>query len=325
MVLKAPVGPREKGVLLVQFSEVIGALPGRVDLEVLNQSYRLVLEPSWSGYCDPAILQYARLADHTVVLAAETHDYDFLQGAGSTLVPVAIGPCDWVDPRVAEPHLGLPKQFDLVLNSNWAPWKRHFVLFEALRRLPRSLQVALIGVPWNNGSAEGIREIARYYGVEDRLTFFEGIPYQEVMRVTSQSRVAALLSRKEGSNRSLSEALFCDVPAILIDEHVGGIRKNVNAATGLIVPEADLARGITQLLAQAPNLQPRAWALNNVSCIRTTERLNTVLKDIALRAGEEWTTDIVVHSNSPEARYYAPEHAAALADANNAVALSLSR
>jgi Glycosyl transferases group 1 len=303
-VLKPYVGPGERGVIHLKFSEVISAFPKSADMACISKYYRLVLEPSWTGLCDPGILQYARHAPGTIVMAPDSTDYEFLAGLDGKLVPVNLGPCDWVDPRVPESYLGSRKAYDIVVNANWAAWKRHQVLFAALRELPRTLKVALIGGSLDGGTLERIFRIARYYGVEKQLIAFQFIPFTEVMRVVSSSRCAVLLSLKEGANRALSEAMFCDVPVLLLDEHVGGIRKNVVPETGVIAPERELAGALDRLLSSALGLHPRAWAMSNISCVVSTGVLEARVREVALRDGEEWTSGIVVRANSPETKYY---------------------
>ena len=147
-VLKPYIGPEEKGVIHVMFSDVITALPDRIDLDTLNTYFRLVLEPSWAGICDRGILQYTRAICTNIVMAPDASDYEFIERISTRLVPVTLGSCDWVDPCVAMPYLTSEKHFDIVMNAIWAPWKRHHVLFSAMRRIKRKPKVALIGVEW---------------------------------------------------------------------------------------------------------------------------------------------------------------------------------
>jgi glycosyltransferase involved in cell wall biosynthesis len=318
-VLKPYVSPRERGVIHLKFSEVIAALPTLVDLPTLTKYYTMVLEPSWTGLCDPGPLQYSREKKRVIIMAPDAVDHAFISQIGTPLVPINLGPCDWVDPRVAEPFLGSQKEFDIVVNSNWAPWKRHFVLFDALRRMPRNVRVALIGGTWDGGDLNRIFRLARYYGVHNQITAFQFIPFSEVMRIVSASRCSVLLSLKEGANRSLAESMFCNVPVLLLAEHVGGITKNVVDQTGLIVPEREIVRGLQNLLAVADQLPVRKWALDNISCLRSSATLNQKLKDVSVLEGEEWTLDIAARANSPESTYYFPEDLQRLAPHNKAV------
>lgn len=299
--------PQEKGVLYVMFTKSIYLIRDGMDVQRLLQDYILIFEPSWSGYCDLALLYFTQFSDPIFVLSAEKGDYDFLSRLNTNLVPVPLGPCDWVDPVIAEPYIGNQKRFDLVMNSNWGPVKRHHLLFRALAKIPNKLSVALIGGEWGGVTLEKILEIASHYGVKDQLTIFESIPYSEVMNVICSSRLSILLSRKEGSNRALAESIFCDVPVLLLEEHVGGIRKNIVAETGWIVPERTLAKAIQEKLLLCDRMAPRKWGLDNISYIKSGQVLNAFLRDYLEKKGFSWENDIVNHSNSPDLTYVCEE------------------
>ncbi len=302
VVLKPHVSENEKGVVLVKFSESIREVARGVDVRRLLQDYHLVLEPSWSGYCDRDLLYYSQFDAPVFVMAPESDDYRFIDSLHSNLIPLRMGPSDWVNPDLCAEFLGSPKRYDIILNSNWKPLKRHFALFAALRRIQPRLQVALVGGSMDGRTANDIRRLAEAYGVMDQVTFFEDIPYREVMRINSESRMAILLSLKEGSNRAIPESLLCDIPAIVLEEHVGGVRKNIVPETGRLVPERELPTAIVSMLNELDTFTPRAWALCNISCFATSKTLNEAVRAEALRRGEEWTTDVAVKSNSPEIR-----------------------
>jgi glycosyltransferase involved in cell wall biosynthesis len=304
--LKPFVPPAEKGVLKVMFSETCRLLPSLPRFADIINKYTLVLEPSWTGASDISLLQYENIPSDVVVLAGAESDLEFLRRLGSSLKPIRIGPCDWVDPRIAEPYLGSRKIYDLVMNSTWATWKRHHLLFRALAKLPRRLSVALVGVPWDGGTIDDVMDAAKLYDIDSCLTVFEGIPYEQVMKITCSSRAAILLSLKEGSNRALTEAMFCNVPVILLDTHWGGVTKNIVPETGVMCEERNLHHIIDKVSREAVMFTPRAWAKENISCTVSTTRLNSFLKELATKRGEKWTRDIVVHSNSPECKYYNP-------------------
>ncbi len=301
VVLKAPGPNGERGVLYVMFSELFRLLTAQMDMPRLLADYTLVLEPSWSGYCDEDFLRYTQFEEEVFVLAAERGDYAFLQRLKSNLVPVDLGPCDWVDPAVAAPYVDTEKRFDIVMNANWGKWKRHHVLFRMLRHSKRRYRVALIGMPWSGATLADVEALAAYYGVADQLTFFEKIPFSEVMRITCAAHVSILLSLKEGSNRAIAESIFCDVPVVILKDHVGGIHKNVVAETGAVVREPELESAIARL--HDGKLKPRAWGMAHVSCFKSTVRLNALLQQHAVAAGRPWTRDIATRSNSPESRY----------------------
>jgi glycosyltransferase involved in cell wall biosynthesis len=313
-VLKEPRAGGERGVLFVMFSETLPLLFASMNMDRLLRDYTVIIEPSWSGYCDPDFLRLTQLKDKVYVLAAQNDDFAFLERLRSNLVPVRLGPCDWVNPEVAEPYLDNPKEFDIVMNAHWGPSKRHHVLFRFLKRARRKYSVVLIGGSWEGNSIDDVCALAEYYGVRHQLTVHERLPYQRVMDLTCRARVSILLSLKEGSNRAIAESMFCNVPVVVLDNHVGGIIKNVVPETGLLVPERALESAIERLRDGA--LEPRRWALSHISCFASSAKLNSLLRAHALETGRPWTEDIAVRSNSPESRYVFPEDEHRLAAQN---------
>jgi len=307
MVLKSPAADGEKGVLFVMFSSMFQLLHSGMNLEKLLDDYTLIFEPSWSGYCHPDLLEYTRWKQNIFVLAAEENDFGFLKRLSSNLVPVGLGPCDWVDPRVATPYLANPKEFDIVMNSNWGAWKRHHVLFHMLKNATQRYKVALIGAKWSGKTRADIEQLANFFGIADQLTVIEDIPYERVMDITCRSRASILLSLKEGSNRAIAESIFCNVPVVVLANHVGGIRKNVVSETGLLAEEQHLESAIARLLQD--DINPREWGLEHISCFKSSEKLNLIVKKHALGQGQPWTRDLAVRSNSPESKYVLTEDA----------------
>jgi glycosyltransferase involved in cell wall biosynthesis len=288
-----------------------------MNMERLLEDYTLVFEPSWSGYCHPDLLEYTRWNQEVVILAAEPNDFAFLTRLKSNLTPLELGPCDWVDPRVQTPYLDNPKEFDVVMNSNWAAWKRHHVLFRMLSKAKRRYNVLLIGVKLDGKVKADVEQLAQYFGVLDQLTILEDIPFATVMDMTCRARVSILLSLKEGGNRSIPESIFCNLPVIVLKNNVGGIRKRVVPATGLQIDEDDLEAAVEQL--QHADLQPRQWGIDHMSCFRSTDRMNGFLRERALLRGEPWTMDIAGRSNSPESKYIEAADAERLAPFNAAL------
>lgn len=154
--------------------------------------------------------------------------------------------------------------------------------------------------------------LAGRYGVADQITLHESIPYSEVMRLVSASRLSILLSLKEGSNRALSESIFCDVPVVLTDVHVGGIRKNVVPETGWFVDDRELHLRLPEMVEKAGDLAPREWGLANVSCHRSGEIINELIAEHMTSIGAPWTSGVVPHANSPELSWLDPEHESTL-------------
>ncbi len=310
MIIKPYLSDEEPGVILVMYSEVMPIIPAFFQMDELLKKYKLVFEPSWSGFCTSDVLHYTKYPENIYFLSKQVDDFRFLSAIKSNLIPINLGPCDWVDPDIATPYLKEEKRYDLVMNSNWGAWKRHHTLFKALSKMNRKISVALIGFEWGGRTQQEIEAMAVHYGVIDRLTFFEKIEFSEVMKITCQSRMAILLSLKEGSNRAIAEAIFCDAPSIVLENHVGGIVNNIVPETGQLVCESALPEAIENMLDNLDAYRPRAWAIENISCIKSAAYLNQQLESYAKQGGEQWTTDIVVRASSPESKYYDSNNAA---------------
>jgi hypothetical protein len=186
-----------------------------------------------------------------------------------------------------------------VMNSHWGWRKRHYVLFRNLREMP-DVTAALIGVPGEGGTLANVRALANFYGVEKQVSWFERIKYEDVMGITASSKIGLLLSLKEGGNRAIPECLFCDVPVIVSSNNIGGVKKVVNQQTGL----HSLSKTIRTMLRNLGTYSPRKWAVENISCLVTTERLNGHLRASAASRAQPWTCDIAPRTNAPESKYY---------------------
>ena len=145
--------------------------------------------------------------------------------------------------------------------------------------------------------------MARYDLRHVRIEIKKGLQAHEVANCLERSKVFLLLSEKEGSNRAIVEALFCDVPAILYENFVGGAKNKINAQTGVLSSFEELHKKIDYMLDHYENFTPRTWALAHTGSRNATRVLNNVLKDIAKRRGEQWTIDIVEKVNNPNFSY----------------------
>jgi glycosyltransferase involved in cell wall biosynthesis len=314
IVLKAPrrhVGGWEKGVLLITFTFNFQFFYHHVDCAALLERYFVVLEPSWSDYCQPGFLFWTRHAGQPVVVqATEPRDRRFLEKLESNLLPVPFGASDWVDFRLFRPLPGAVKDYDVVYVANYNPRKRHHVLLRALRRLRGyKLKAALVCHSWGDGKAALMRLI-EHYGVEEQVTLYEDLSPAGVNEVLNRSKACVLLSRQEGSNRSLFEAFFAGVPGILLRENIGVNKDHLNRETGLLIREGELEAALLHLRDHFQDYHPREWALPQISPLVTTERLGAILRGLA--PAEPWTAGLAPKVNRPEVEHFHPEDAARL-------------
>jgi glycosyltransferase involved in cell wall biosynthesis len=257
--------------------------------------YYLVLEPSWSGFCDINVLLFTQKQRAIFVGAIEPRDKAFLSNVGTNFIPVHFGNNTWVDHRVFRPIKGLNKDIDVVMVAGWGGYKRHWAFFAALRELRKrriSTKVALIGYPLDRTIAD-LRRLAELFGVSDLIEFHEWLGPEEVNRLLNRAKVNVLWSRREGSPRSIIEGMFAGVPCILREGFNFGHRYDyINPQTGRFASEYNLADILLEMIENYPHFSPREWVLEHMSCQRSTALLNEAMRSTAYKLGEAWTNGL---------------------------------
>lgn len=309
LILLKPYDPEtgEKGVILVSFTESVQRFAALFDVPALAERYALVFEPSSWGYQDWTFMLFLGSDLDVLVESPWAPDYEFIRGLEANLVPTRVGAGDWIDPDVFRPEAGggVP-EYDLVMVSSWHPLKRHELLFRTVGALRRTrghaLRLALIGYPsvWTR---KRIEELARRHGVLDLCTIFESIPHEEVARVVSRSGAYVLLSRREGANRALYEALFCDTPVLVHHAHRGVNRDHVTPRTGVLFEDDALAEAIEEVLDPTASFEPREWALQNTGYHNATRLLERDLRAMSEARGLPWSGGIAEKKMAPALRY----------------------
>lgn len=312
LIILKPYDPvtGERGVLLVMYGEGMVAMAAVYDLAALASLYTIVLETSGWGYQEVGFFLYLGSDLDVAVQSPRIQDFKFIDGLDSNLIPVRTGSGEWVDPATFHPRQpGTVPEFDLVMVAAWDPLKRHELLFQAVSRLKRErgagLRMALVGyaMGWPRSRIE---QLLGRYGLEDDCTIFERIPHAEVARIVASSKVSLLLSRQEGSNRSVYESMFCGTPVIVYRHHRGINLDHVNEGTGMLADDDELADAIAKLVDHPELFDPRGWALENIGYENATRIVNEALRELAGRRGLPWTKEIVTKRNAPNLRYGRP-------------------
>jgi glycosyltransferase involved in cell wall biosynthesis len=300
--------PEEKGVILLKYARTFDAVIALFDLQKLLSRYTFVLEPCWAGYCDPSILMYIQPGHPVFVQCFTEEDFAFVESIGAPLVPLRLGPADWVDTDLfSRAPLGT-KVYDLVMVANWEAHKRHAELFRALSRIKgRALRVLLVGFPLGKRT---IQDVRREASVIDNplidIEFREKLPPHELADAVGQCKVFVFLSKKEGDNKALVEAMFLNVPAIVYENTIGGARSRINSSTGILSSDEDLADRILYMIDHYNEFSPRAWALQHTGSTISTRRLNEAIRGRLNELGQRFTEGIEEKTNSPNLAYKVP-------------------
>jgi glycosyltransferase involved in cell wall biosynthesis len=290
IILKPPVSPREKGVLYLTFEKQWLRLLRSGKTAEIAERYDLVLGPSTSPPPHVEQLLLTRLWPGRVyTLLSNFDDAELLRQVSPRLRTVPLLASSWVDPDDFVPHLGGPKEYDLVMLAHFDPVKRHWLLFEALRKLPRSFRVLLMGVPLGGRTEKDLRDEAHVFGVADRFELKLRPSRAEVMAGLARGKVSLVFSKQEGACIAVTESLFADTPVGLFRNARVGSRAFINDQTGRLLDRRGLARQLVDFVNESERFRPRRWAIENISCHRSRAVLNEVLKSEA----EEWTRDLL--------------------------------
>ncbi len=297
----------ERGVLLIKYSETILAAAAMFDLAALASRYMIVLEPSSWGYQDARFFLYLGSDLDVLVQSPRAADFVFIEQLHSNLAPVRVGAGEWGDPSVFRPRSPHKTAvYDVVMVAAWDPLKQHEVFFQAASKLKQEhglrLRIALIGydMGWTRGQIEAL---LHEYDLERQCTIYQDIPHAEVARVVADSKVSLLLSHREGANKAIYESMFCGTPIIVYRKQCGINLDHVNARTGLLADDEELAQAIVCVLEHPEQFDPRGWAMENAGYSNATAKINVALQEMCLRRGLPWTGDIVAKKNAPNLRY----------------------
>lgn len=306
IVLKSP-GPRERGVLYLYYSFINPLFLRYFDAPAVARDYHIVIQPSWSGYCDPNILAFTRLESPVFVGATEPRDAAFIEGLGANLVTAPFASNCWVDPRVFHPIAGVEKDIDVIVIAAWAGFKRHWAIFRALQRLrARGLRprVALAGYALET-SQEQILAQARHYGVEDLIEIHERLSPNGVNELLNRSKVNLLWSRREGVNKAIIEGMFANVPCIVhAGFNYGYEYPYINRATGRYATEEQLPDVLADMIANHASFAAHAWVSERMSPQASTRALQSVIWRVGADLGEVWTRDLAVKVNTLDGLAY---------------------
>lgn len=303
----------EKGVIIIKYTSLFRSIFQLFDINKICERYHLVLEPSWSGYFDLDILSYATLDCPIFIQALEPWDYEFIKRLSMNLIPVPIGANWWVDHRIFKPLNGEKKEFDVIMIARWINYKRHYRIFEALNNIKKRGKILLaifIGEPLgkNETNKNDIYQEAKYYDIHRQIELIEKIPQQQINYYLNCSKVNILWSRKEGVNKTSVEGMFAGVPCILRKGFNYGFKyPYINRNTGMFSSESALSDTILKMRDSYRTFSPRHWVMENMSCQKATNILNNAIKEVAIKQGEDWNTDIVTKVNNPNLEYWDEE------------------
>jgi glycosyltransferase involved in cell wall biosynthesis len=299
---------REKGALIIKFTETFAPFYLGLDLERVARYFRIILEPSWVGYSLPEILAWTSLSpEKVIVMAPYVPDHELIDSLRSNLVPTTLGPADWVNPQTFERLPGTEKVYDAIYVANYNPKKRVDRFLRAVVKVHRSrpdFRAAIVcaGVGRSDHGV-AIRETIAWARSLAKIDFFDAVKQSELNVLLNQSKVNVLLSLREGMNKGLAEGLFAGAPALLLAESACGNHRHIHPDSGRVVPDRDLEKSLLWFAEHHDQFQTDQWARQQISPFVSIRALSQLLRDLEISEGSAWTRDLAPKANQPEMRY----------------------
>ena len=258
IILKAP-DESEKGVLLISFEDQWLRLFRHADVDRLANDYHLVLASSWSPPQDLRFILAARLwPGRFFYQMSNLDDGPAFARLAPNGIPVRLLASSWVHPDVFDVTEPVDKEFDMVMLANFAEYKRHFLLFKAMKGMSKPYRVLLLGKSMQGRTRETILEEARAYGVDDRVEIREGLPDDQMIRSLRSGKVSLIFSGNEGSCVAVVESMFADVPVGLFDDAIIGSKAYINKETGFLLNVRDMSRQLESAIEMHTEFSPTA-------------------------------------------------------------------
>ncbi len=308
-ILKPWISAQEPGVLFIAFEYEWAKLLKHCPMDQLSKRYRIVVAPCSSPYNLVNFLFPVAVPKPVFTLTNHPEDVAVLERVSSNYRVLPLYTSHWLNPEHFPVLPRSDRDIDILMVASFGKVKRHHVFFKALRHLPPSLKIVLVGQSQEGRTAESILAEARLYGVEDRFTVGTSLPHETVAELLSRSKISLLFSLREGSAVVVSESLFCDTPVGMFENAYNGSRSFINAQTGCLLKHRNLATQLGDFLGRYREYTPRRWAEANISCYRSTALLNDALQKYATQSGEKWTKDIAPLCWRPDPQLVRPEEA----------------
>lgn len=312
IILKPFVSRNEKGVLLVSFENQLLNVLDRDILAVIQERYHILFMPSWTGLYSPAVLKLVNLtgSESVFILPVHNHECNFVNRLGQQFIPLPFNAASWVNEEFFVTKKNVVRDIDCLMVANFASFKRHWLLFKALKGLPKSVTAVCVGVPIGSRTAESIRREAEDYGVSDRVNIVENPPQEDLRLYFQRAKVFCAMSYREGSFIAVAEALMSGTPVVMFKNAHIGTKSLITPEVGALVGSvSELRERVMEFMEFKNHGKVRQIARESISAKANCRKLNSMLADWSSENGLQWSRDIEPFYSMRLSFYYFDEGA----------------
>lgn len=192
-----------------------------------------------------------------------------------------------VDPELFQPRdkeecrkvLGLPLDGRLLVTvAHLGHRKGHHEVIHALAGLPKDVRLVIVGGPAQGGTPDGLRDVARSVGVEDRLILSGRQDYGRIPLYYNAADAGVLASYREGCPNVVLESLACGIPVVATD--VGAVPDILPVPkAGRIVP-AEQVDPLRQAIHEVLEMPWNAAEVVQASGVQSWDGVATVVRQV---------------------------------------------
>jgi glycosyltransferase involved in cell wall biosynthesis len=295
-ILKRCQSPAERGTLLVSFETELEKIVCSASFPRLEAEYQITFLPTWQPFYSGPLFRLARRASRPFFIMPSTRqDAALCRELSPLCEPLPFQASSWVAATYGQPQTN--RDIDLLMLANFAGYKRHWRLFEAVAAMPPDMRVVVAGRPLGARTLASLRSDAAAFGVEGRVEFNEDPSDESVAGLLSRARVFCAMSHKEGSYIGVAEAMMAGAAVAMFSDALIGSREYINPLTGFLVsPRRPLAEQLLECLAMSRWMDPSSWARAHCSAEVNVARWNEIMRERARRIGRPWSVDIAAFS-----------------------------
>lgn len=296
----------ERGLLLLNFDNELEKILTAPGFREIEKRYAIGFFPSWKGLMTPALaLLAAKARKAFFVMPPIPHERRYVKDLGPHAHPLPFNAASWISSCSFEALSFSQKDIPLIMVANFAGFKRHWLLFAALRDLPQPVTATLVGVPLAGRTAKDLRSEARAFGVEGRINIIEEPTQSRLRELLARSQLFCAFSHREGSYIAASEAMMAGTPVLAFRNAQFGSRYNINESNGFLLRRwKNIGSQILESLEIAAELNPRSWAKEHLSSERNVERLGDEVSRCLRAAGEPFQPQMLNFVSKRLSFYY---------------------
>ena len=186
-----------------------------------------------------------------------------------------------IGPEFAAPEMFFPipeakKTHDVIYVAAAQPYKRHDILFEALRDAPRPLK-ALCVIGYGELGAE-LRQRAEAMQLDVDFVGPPGVPYDEVNRLMNAARIGVVCGVDDGAPAILTEYMLVGLPVLANSELRCG-RDYIQPSTGLTAEPKSWGTTLADMLGRLEDFSPRQTVLDRWTWRSSIRQLEPFLRN----------------------------------------------